>query len=259
MRRILIQKQVRGILPTLVTFETGATPDQIFALENNTFDLIPSPFYPSPVKMLYDSLILGRPMPDTLLMNHTRHYGNVMACFLFLHQGDLFNPLLVNMVDAVDRAERFGSLGFVGLDRQLSILFQAINSFIPSEEHEAALSETDLGNIVGSVVDIIHHGIAVPFPNAAPILWSNTVGGCVADITSLSDIDGLFRSGFLYGAGLLQDAVVLFRRSGFIEVPLEKLANKLGGTIERVDNFLIIHPNVERNLIVSLLAAFFEG
>jgi len=266
MKKILIQKTCAGVSPEVVTFETGASPDQVSTLECNTFNHHGdgySPFFPSSLHLFYESLLLGRSLPNTMVMNHIRHYSNALAPCFFLYDLDIYSERAPELVSVVDRIERWGSVGFINIPPRIDALLYSIFSLLPDKEHEENLSEDSLGEILRVAIDTFHWYLSnniVPNTHRSQLSEPNILeqrgSYVIAEIEDLKDIDSLYRKGIEYGLCFMGDEAVLFKKSIFIEVPMEKIASKMGD-YRKLDNFLIISIKRERSFVISLCRRFF--
>lgn len=268
MTKILIQKSFKGSHSDFVTFETEVLPEEVLDFSKNTFDhhgINFPPFFPSSVQMLYESLILGRSLPDMMLMNHIRHYANVLGPCFFMFRDMIFSERASELVSIIDRIERWGNIGFVGIPLKIEMLLAGVSSFIPNLENEKNISEKDLGDILKAGMEIFHSYLAngtipnVRLPTCPePKILEKSDDYVIVEITSLKEIDQLYQSGFRCGLCFWGDKIVLFRRSIFIEAPLEKIANRIG-EYEKLDNFFILSYNGERSFVISLCHKYLKG
>lgn len=262
MKKVLIQQSCFGIDPEVVTFETGATPEEVSVIENNSFDYGPgfSPFSQSSIQMFYESLLLGRSLPEIMVMNHIHHYANILAPTFFLFDSDIFSERASGLVSVVDRIERWGSIGFISCPKKIELLLSYTSSFFPYGD----MSDNSMSKVMKILVEIFHQYLlkgevpnhTLPLVSEPKILKQN-YDFVLSEITSLQDIDYLYKQGFLSGICLMGDSVVVFKRSLFVNIPLEKIASKLG-PYKKLDNLFIIPYRGEKDFVISLWDSFFS-
>jgi len=262
--KVLIQKAFKGTHSDYVTFETGVLPEHVLDYAYNTFEHhgFP-PIFPSSLHQLYESLFLSRPLPDIMLMNHIRHYANILGPCLFLFRDALYSERLSELVSIIDRIERWGNIGFIAIPSKIEILLAGVSSFLPSLENEQVFLERDLGDMLNAGMEVFHSYLidgVVPNLQIDPIpdphILECTSDYVVAEIQSLREIDRLYQKGFKYGLCFWGGKIVLFKKSIFIEIPLEKIANRIGKH-EKLDNFLILSYKGDRKFVISLCQKYF--
>jgi hypothetical protein len=219
---VILDKEFHGYNPEYVTFETGASLDIISDLNNNSFDN----WYQSAIVSFYDVLLLGKPMPNIMLMNHINHYANILAATFHIYPLDIFSEHAAQLVFVIDHIDRYGGLGFLTANHKIDCLLKSVFNHINIKDSD---NEEICGMALKAGIDIFHDflvsGIQV-FENN--ILYSKDTF-VVARVENLEDIDNLYKSGYLWGVIYIKDRVRMFNRSGLTGAPADKLLELLGG------------------------------
>jgi hypothetical protein len=252
MRRVLIQRSFFGVVPEVLCFETSDVTD----LSQNSIGLVSgSPFIPSPLRTLADAIFLGVTFPGVLVMNHIHHYSNILAACLFLSEEDSFSSKALNFVSILDRMDRFGSVGALSVYKEVDVLLHDLHQMLPEESQLNHMSDDSLGKILGAGIDLIHTYLHEPVPDL--MIHFETSQWAIGTITDIKEIDFYLKK-YRYGACFLNNSLILFRRSPFVDISLEGLG-KMFGVYQKLDSFLIITPSMDRDRVLSICNHYFEG
>lgn len=184
--RVIIEPKLEPVLENTLTFETGASREQVadpalYAYEHHGVEFGQTD--PGALTSFFEDLILGRPMPLTFATRSVKDIDTLFAIALFLHRDLAIAPAMPGLIAQVDLVHRRGLpvLGHVGPD--LAAFFRLLRAYIP-----AGLSKSDMGErlatAVGWIRDCVLHG-SFPTPGkpfaAARVLDVGSDGFVVAE------------------------------------------------------------------------------
>lgn len=186
-------------------------------------------------RAFFDDLILGRPMPLTLITSGLDKMGLLVAIAVFLSRDLAIHPATPNLFMAADFVDRYQLAGLAHIDRDMGRFFIFLAAYLEDGQGRKEL-ESRLATAVTLVRDYILEGNLPALPPEPPvprILDRGTDGFVVAETPSWTDMElgwlELYRQGFLRGVLFgtrRQDrqAVLVARKSLFLSLNLQKAA-----------------------------------
>lgn len=238
---VRIEKDLPQIVPEAVSFETGASREQlldpsVIAYEHHGPEFTVSDQGALPA--FFEDLILGRPMPTTLATPAIQDVDTIVAVALFLHRDLATHPNMPGFVYVTDFVHRMGLPAMSHLDDHLSRFYSALRAYLPDKGLSQRELSQRLQNAVGWVRKYIHEE-AIPFVGSPPkvavrVIDHGTNGFVVAEGTGPL-LDGwveLYRQGHLRGllVGPAFDdrrQALIARKSPFLPFNLEMAARIL--------------------------------
>lgn len=201
--QVVLDPNVSGVVPDAVSFETGATPEQVGPLvyehHGEGFD-----HAPGALTRFYEDLISGHPMPLTLAMRWVGGVDAVVATALFLQRDLAIQPATLELVAATDLTHRLGPNFSGHVDPDLAGFFRVLGKYFPKE-----LSKEDVGvRLMTAVQWVREYLLEQRLPNlGAPppsprVLDVGTTGFVLASCDAVPQVESwfeLFRQGFLRG------------------------------------------------------------
>lgn len=239
---IRIEKNLPAIVEGAVSFETGATKEQIAASPHVVYEHHGAEFSTldkSALMSFYEDLLLGRAMPSTLATPEIKDIDTVVAIALFLHRDLATHPNMPAFVHAVDFSHRLGIVGLAHLDDHLARFLSALRAYFP----EKGLSQRAIGERLKDALKwiriYVHEGI-IPLQGSPPpvdvrVLDQGTSGFVVAELRSGPFLDGwveLYRMGYLRGLLVGQDEndrrkSLITKKSAYLTLDLTTAASVL--------------------------------
>lgn len=190
----------------------------------------------SSLASFYRDLLLGRPLPLTLVTRKVDSVGKVLVITLFLHRDLAIHPKVFSLVAAANLVDQLQLVGLAHIDPALARFFQFLMSYLPPSLGKPEL-EKRLVTVVSWVRD---HLLEDRFPALPPvqepprILDIGTNGFVLAECRGSLE-EGwieLYRQGYL--RGLLfgpnlggRRKVLAARKSPFLAFDLRKAADIL--------------------------------
>lgn len=234
--RLYFDVRAPAVVDGALTFETGATPQQvmnpaIWAYEHHTEGFGQSD--PGALTCLFEDLAMGRPTPAAFLISEIRDVDTLVAATLFLHRHLLCEPATVGFVAQIDLMHRRG-FPFIGhLDADLGRFVRLLRGYFPDGQSVSEINAR-LPTAIQWIKDYLESG-RLPALGAhfvVPTVLEDKRDGFVVAETLGSLPEGwfeLYRQGFYRGVlfGPRQDGllpVLVARKSAFVGLDLNRAA-----------------------------------
>lgn len=237
---VRIDKTLPVIVPGAVSFETGATRQDLEGIEF-VYEHHGGGFSTSDkgaLTQFFEDLILGCPFPLTLATHSVKDVDTLLAISLFLHRDLATHPTMPELVYTVDFVHRLGLPALAHIAEDKARFFSALRDYFP----EKGLSQRELSarvtTAVGWVREYVHQGtlpVLGPVAQTEVRILNQGTDGFVVAVTKGSLWDGwveLYRLGFLRGilveyvAGDRQ-RVLVTKKSHFVRFDLGSAARVL--------------------------------
>lgn len=238
---VRIDKTLPVIVPDAISFETGATREQLrdpalFAYDHHSAEF--SPADKGALTCFFEDMILGRPLPLTLATRSVQDIDTLAAIALFLHRDLATHPATPEFIYTVDFAHRLGLQALSHIAQDKAQFYCALRDYFP----EKGLSQRELSarvtTAVGWVREYIHQGVMPvlgPAPRSEVRVVDQGTNGFVVAITKDCLWDGwvdLYRMGFLRGvlaeyAPEDRQRILIAKKSRFVQFDLETAARAL--------------------------------
>ena len=204
---VRIEKTLPALVPDAVSFETGATKEQLGlsdAIAYNHHGEAFSSFDRGALPSFYEDLLLGRAMPLTLATTALHDIDTLTAIALFLHRDLATHPATQGFVYTVDFVHRLGFPALAHIETDLARFLTVLRNYFPEQLSQREFSER-LTTAVGWIREYIYNG-SFPTLGVNPnlevrILDIGTTGFVLAE-TKGNLWDGwaeLYRQGHLRG------------------------------------------------------------
>lgn len=187
-------------------------------------------------RAFFDDLIMGRPLPLTLITSGLDRMSLLVVLTVFLSRELAIHPATPNLLVAADLVDRYQLAGLAHIDRDLARFFGFLAEYLPQGLGRKE-QETRLASAVEWIRDYILEGTLPALPREAPtprVLDRGTDGFVVAETPTWQSMElgwlELFRQGFLRGVlfGAAREdrrAVLVARKSLFLPLDLRKAAD----------------------------------
>jgi len=93
-------------------------------------------FMLSAAGMVHTELLMRRKMPSKVIMNHSRHFDNLVAGYLLEHRLLALSPKTSELVMVADTMDRVGPLAALSVDQLLNSVLLTSQNIIPFKEWE---------------------------------------------------------------------------------------------------------------------------
>ena len=236
---VLVDKGVPVLSPDTLSFETGATPDQVRSVPACAYEHHGEGFHPDApgaLQRLYEDMLLGRPLPLRFATRAIGGFDTVFAVTLFLHRETAIAPGTPATIATVDAAHRIGLPYLSHLDPAFTRFLMRLGSLFPPNLSKGATGE-NLRLTVGWVREYLMEGKLPHVGGASPalrVLDTGTNGflfGMADEVSSGAWMEA-FRLGFLRGliVGPEQEGrrhVLAARKSPYLDFDLGQAAQAL--------------------------------
>lgn len=272
---VVLDPNLVGVVPNAVSFETGATPNQVGPLvyehHGEGFERAPGA-----LTAFYEDLVSGLPLPLKFAMRRVGGVDAVVAAALFLHRDLVLQPRALELIAAVDLVHRKG-INFSGhVDADLAGFFRAVEQFFRPELSKEEVGErlrSSVGWVREYLVDQRLPNLGLP-PPVPTILDIGSEGFVLAATETTPQIDSwfdLYRQGFLRGVLVGPDVadgmrqVIASKKCGNIPFDLNRACNVLNNLEElsggppvwhMEDSFLFSPPEGTAIQLSHLVAVF---
>lgn len=201
--QVIVDPGLPPIVEGALSFETGATKDQLGPGVYNHHGPDFTPGDPGALTRLYEDLLLGTPLPLTFATHAVSGADSVLAIALFMNRDLAIIPATTGLVASVDLAHRWGGPLLAHVDPVLAAFLRSFSKFFPE-----GISKKERGERIGlSVQWIREYLIEGTLPNlgsALPEVRVLDIGSnsfVLAETTKPSPEawETLFRAGHLRG------------------------------------------------------------
>jgi len=232
--KIYLDEKAPPVVPGVLTFETGAAPDQVidpllWAYEHHGAGF--GQALPGALTCLFEDLSMGRPMPTAFLTRQVRDVDTLVAATLFRHRDLLFLPRTVGFVAEIDLVHRRGHQ-FVGhLEPEVGRFVRLLRGYFPDN-----LSPGQVNSRLPTAIEWVRsYLVEGRFPSLGAVFPTPTVLDARADGFVVAESTGslpeawfeAFRMGFYQGVmfgprnGTLLP-VLAARKSSFVPLDLDR-------------------------------------
>jgi len=183
----------------------------------------------------FHDLILGRPMPLTLVTSGLDRLGILVVLAVFLSRDLAIHPVTPNLLAAADLVDRHHLAGLAHIDRDLARFFLFLIDYLPPTLGKKE-QETRLSSAVSWIREYILDGSLPALPHDPPmprVIDRGSDGFVIADTPAWKNMElgwlELYRQGFLRGVlfGRPREdrqAVLAARKSSFLSLDLRRAA-----------------------------------
>lgn len=112
--------------------------------------------------MIHQDMLGRRRMPNTLVMNHIRHFDNLMAAYLLTYRGLALNEMTGRFVQTADLMDRVGPLAARACDQLALAVLNTAQAIIPFKEND--VSDADKVELLKQAVASIKGMTTSPAP-----------------------------------------------------------------------------------------------
>ena len=237
--RVSVDPAAPSVLPDAVTFETGASRAQasdpnLWAYEHHGEGFNQTD--PGALTMLFEDMILGRPLPMQFVTRRVTDVDTIVAMALFTFRDVALHPRMAALVAKVDLVHRrgFPLLAHLGTDDVLFL--RLLRGFFPdglSRREEGERLRTALEWVRDYVLHETFPALGTPLPDVQVL--SRGTDGFVLAITGGTLVEGwveIYRQGHLRGVLFgpqIDDrpTVLVSRKSYYVALDLGLAAQRL--------------------------------
>lgn len=234
--QVLVDPALPVIVPNAVSFECGASLDQVSVPGSLLYEHHGKDFtveHHGALTRFFEDLALGLKLPSTFATHEVRDIDTVFAIALFLNRDLALVPSVVGLVAQVDLIHRRGVAMLGHLDPFMVAFIRLLRAYFSEKLSKAEIGER-IGTTSAWIRDLVTQGT---FPATGKNLPEVRVidrgtGGFVVGGTEGDLVEGwvvLFSQGFVRGVlvspereGRMQ--VVASRKSGYVPLDLNKAA-----------------------------------
>lgn len=132
--RIFVEPKAPPTLTGALTFETGATHDQVcdpaaWAYEHHGTSF--GQANPGALTCLFEDLVLARPMPESFVTHRVSDIDTIVAMALFLYRDLTTHPVTPSLVVQTDLVHRRGLAAMAHVDSDLALFFRLLRGYFP--------------------------------------------------------------------------------------------------------------------------------
>src|SRR6185436_6453728 len=142
-------------------------------------------------RAFFDDLILGRPMPLTLITSGLNRIDTLIAMTVFMSRDLAIHPVTPNLLVAAELVDRYQLAGLAHIDRDLARFFTFLAAYMSSTVNRKE-QESRLSTAVAWVREYILGGVLPALPPEPPIpriLDKGTDGFVVAETPVWKNMD----------------------------------------------------------------------
>lgn len=231
---ISLDPKAPSVLPDAITFETGATLQEVRDPATFAYNHHGPGFgdaHPGALTAFFEDLVLGRPLPTKFVSHRVEGMDTVVAMALFLHRELAVEPRTPGFVAQVDFLHRRGLTVVGHVDRDVEQMVYLLNDAPEGPDSEW------LSRALGWVREYLLKG-EVPGaarPAQVRVIDRGTDGFVVATTEETQLLRAwieLYRCGFLRGVVFGRDQggrrpVLISRKSAYVGLDLAKAASIL--------------------------------
>jgi hypothetical protein len=238
--KVIIEPSLPALVPEAISFETGATPQEVADPSMFAYEHHASGFSSQAGALVhfFEDLIKGRQFPLTFATHAIRDVDTLFAIALFLHRDLAIHPSTPGVVTSVDMVHRLGDPFLGHLEPGLERLLRRMRVYFPkglSRGEAADRLSTALGWIHGYITEgtFPHPGVEPPPPRVLDIGTNGFVLAQQDEPRHLYDAwIALYRKGFLRGVVVSGDRksrrnVLASRKSLLVNFDLQRAASLL--------------------------------
>lgn len=248
---VIINPTLEAVVPEVVTFETGASPEQVADSTKHAYDHHGQGFTsrsPGALQLFFEDLILGVPMPLTLGVHKIADVDTIIVAALFCKRDLAIHPAMPSVVYGAELFHRRGSSALAHIPQDLGRFFLLLKDFFPG-----GLGKDEVANRLMTAIGWLHDYLfqgRLPHLGALPtevrVIDVGTNGFVLAESEKPTEAawTELFRKGFLRGVMYGRESedlrqVLAAKKSSYATFDLEKarmalneIEYKVGGTPE---------------------------
>lgn len=223
-RQIRILPEFTGYREGMICFETRCGPEDVYDIGKYAFEHHGpqySPFSPGALRLFYERLVLGQPMPPVIVLTAWHRYDQIMAAAMFIHPPMALDWECGHLVNSLDALDRLGPAAFAHMPHDHKELVYAINgavaAFFEQADQSDARAMRALAQCAGVLIDYVENGAMPPVASPPPVWEVLADDGEFVAFTSQDYVwDIAYQAGYTHGLWAHGNALRLSRKSPLV-------------------------------------------